>query len=134
MFYSRYGSGVSVTGKINKNFKEIKFLLYNSLSQFYIFLEISIIISGCERPSVIIKEEEKNQVEMKRKKSAFYGPEKKADFSTQKFRHNHHHRNNKRKNKLRRGEEREMGRRRRRTCTWQFSLIPSSTHTHTHNF
>ena len=72
---------------------------------------------------------------MKRKKSAFYGPEKKkADFSTQKFRHNHHHRNNKRKNKLRRGEEREMGRRRRRTCTWQFSLIPSSTHTHTHNF
>jgi hypothetical protein len=27
-----------------------------------------------------------------------------------------------------------MGRRRRRTCTWQFSLIPSSTHTHTHNF
>ena len=67
---------------------------------------------------------------MKRKKNLLFMGPKKADFSTQKFRHNHHHhRNNKRKkNKLRRGE---MGRRRRRTCTWQFSLIPSSTHTHT---
>lgn len=73
------------------------------------------------------KRRKKNQGEMKRKKNLLFMGPRKADFSTQKFRHNHHHRNNKRKNKLRRGE---MGRRRRRTCTWQFSLIPSSTHTH----
>ena len=80
MFYSRYGSGVSVTGKINKNFKEIKFLLYNSLSQFYIFLEISIIISGCERPSVIIKEEKKKSGGNEKKKICFLWARKKSGF------------------------------------------------------
>ncbi len=66
-----------------------------------------------------------------KKNLLFMGP-KKADFSTQKFRHNHHHRNNKRKKKINWGGER-----------WGVGVVGHAPgnfllfrhlHTHTHNF